>query len=204
VLAVGTAGVLVPVGDEGQLFEAILSMANDAPHADTMRAAALGRVRSHYGIEFLATRFIELAGEVNSSMPEHIINRVAEALNSHGKPVKSSRVLVLGLAYKANVDDDRESPSYVLMGKLKERGAEVFYHDPHIPEIKSKRDHSQWTGKKSVEWNNETIASFDATLISTAHNAVNNHELANWSSLIIDTRNTMCSVNAMSRQAWKA
>ena len=151
-----------------------------------------------------ATRFIELAGEVNTAMPEHIINRVAEVLNSQGKPVKGSRVLVMGLAYKANVDDDRESPSYELMDKLKERGAEVSYHDPHVPEIRLTRDHSQWSGTKSVEWSKEIISSFDVTLISTDHTATNNQELANWSSLIIDTRNAMQDINTKPGQVWKA
>jgi UDP-N-acetyl-D-glucosamine dehydrogenase len=154
-----------------------------------------------YGV---ASRFIELAGEVNTAMPEYIINQVAEALNSHGKSMKGSRVLVLGLAYKANVDDDRESPSYVLMNKLKARGAEVSYHDPHIPEIRQIREHPQWAGTKSVEWTKETIASFDATLISTAHKAVNNQDLANWSELIIDTRNSMKNIETKKNQIRKA
>jgi UDP-N-acetyl-D-glucosamine dehydrogenase len=150
------------------------------------------------------TRFIELAGEVNTTMPEHVINRVAEALNSQGKPVKGSRILVLGLAYKANIDDCRESPSYILMDKLKKRGAEVSYHDPHVPEIRLTREHSQWAGTKSVEWTEETITIYDAVLISTAHKAVNNQELANWSSLIIDTRNAMNNIETKKNQIWKA
>src|SRR6266702_3020094 len=84
------------------------------------------------------TRFIELAGEINSAMPEYVVHRVAEALNAHRKPVNGSKILVLGLAYKPNVDDDRESPSYVLMDLLQDRGAEVSYHDPYVPVIKLK------------------------------------------------------------------
>ena len=101
--------------------------------------------------EGIPTRFIELAGEINTAMPEHVINRVTEALNTHGKPVKGSRVLVLGLAYKANVDDDRESPSYILMDKLKQRGAEVSYYDPYLSEIRPTREHREWEGVRSVE-----------------------------------------------------
>ena len=97
------------------------------------------------------TRFIELAGEVNTAMPEYVVNRVAEALNAGRKAVNGSRVLVLGLAYKPNVDDDRESPSYHLMDLLKRRGAEVAYYDPHVPAIRPSREHSNWAGTASVD-----------------------------------------------------
>lgn len=150
------------------------------------------------------TRFIELAGEVNTAMPEYVINRVVEALNVHGKSVKGSRLLVLGLAYKPNVDDDRESPSYILMDKLKQRGAEVSYYDPYLPKIGLTRKHQHWAGMKSVEWTKKTIASFDAILISTAHDVMNVQELADWSPLIIDTRNAMHKIKTKFRQVWKA
>src|SRR6185369_5299233 len=97
--------------------------------------------------------------------------RVAEALNARRKPINGSRALVLGLAYKANVDDDRESPSYHLMGLLKSQGAEVAYHDPHVPVIRPTREHPHWAGTKSVPWTREALASFDVVLISTAHKA---------------------------------
>ena len=151
-----------------------------------------------------ATRFIELAGEVNTAMPEWVINRVAEALNDHRKPVKGSRVLVIGLAYKANVDDMRESPTFVLMDKLVQRGAEVNYYDPYIPVIRPTREHGHWTGTKSVEWNEANIRGFDAVLISTAHACVSYAELAAWSPLIIDSRNAMAGVAAKPGQVWKA
>src|SRR5216684_4613348 len=99
------------------------------------------------------TRFIELAGEINTAMPEHVVHCVADALNARSKAVKGSRVLILGLAYKPNVDDERESPSYVLMSLLRERGAEVDYYDPYVPVIKPTREHSHFAGKQSVEWN---------------------------------------------------
>ena len=89
------------------------------------------------------TRFIELAGEINTRMPEHVVHRVADALNSQRKSINGSRVLILGLAYKPNVDDERESPSYVLMDLLQERGAEVDYYDPYVPVIKPTREHAQ-------------------------------------------------------------
>lgn len=150
------------------------------------------------------TRFIELAGEVNTAMPEWVVNRVAEALNERARAVKGSRVLVLGLAYKANVDDDRESPSYTLMEKLKHRGAEVSYYDPYVPVIKPTREHPQWAGTKSVAWDQATISGFDAVLISTAHACVNYQELAAWAPVIIDTRNAMAAIPTKPGQLWKA
>lgn len=150
------------------------------------------------------TRFIELAGEINTSMPEYVIHRVTDALNASRKAVKGSRVLVLGLAYKPNVDDDRESPSYVLMDLLRERGADVSYHDPYVPVIRQTREHSHWAGTRSIEWERKTIQEFDAVLISTNHKAVNYQELANWASCIVDTRNAMAGMKAPSGQLWKA
>ena len=101
------------------------------------------------------TRFIELAGEINTGMPVYVVHRVAEALNDRSKAIKGSRVLILGLAYKPNVDDDRESPSYVLMEMLKERGADVSYYDPFVPVVKLTREHPQWAGTRSIAWNRE-------------------------------------------------
>ena len=150
------------------------------------------------------TRFIELAGEINTSMPQFVLSRVAEALNARRKSVNGSRVLVLGLAYKANVDDDRESPSYHLMDLLKQKGAEVAYHDPHVPVIRPTREHPHWAGTKSVAWDRETLASFDVALISTAHKAVNYQQLADWSPCIVDTRNAMAAVKVDAAKVWKA
>ena len=150
------------------------------------------------------TRFIELAGEINTQMPELVVHRVSEALNDAGKAVKGSRVLILGLAYKPNVDDERESPSYVLMTLLSERGAEVQYHDPYVPEIKPTREHSRWAGKKSTEWSQATIGSFDLVLIATNHASVNYEELAEWAPCIVDTRNAMAAIQVAPGQVWKA
>ncbi|HWA29280.1 MAG TPA: nucleotide sugar dehydrogenase [Lacunisphaera sp.] len=150
------------------------------------------------------TRFIELAGEINTGMPEYVVHRVAEALNDRSKPVKGSKVLVLGLAYKPNVDDDRESPSYVLMEMLKHRGAEVSYYDPYVPVIRPTREHPQWAGQKSVGWNRETIAGFDAVLLATNHASVNYQELADWATCVIDTRNAMAGLKSKPGQVWKA
>ena len=150
------------------------------------------------------TRFIELAGEINTAMPDYVVNRVIEALNDRKKSVKGSRILVLGLAYKPNVDDERESPSYVLMESLKSRGAEVAYHDPFVPAIKPTREHAHWAGTKSVAWNRETISGFDLVLIATNHAGVNYGELAQWAACIVDTRNAMAGSATKPGQVWKA
>jgi UDP-N-acetyl-D-glucosamine dehydrogenase len=150
------------------------------------------------------TRFIELAGEINTAMPTYVVNRTAEALNANRKPVNGSCVLVVGLAYKPNVDDDRESPSYVLMDLLGERGADVSYYDPYVAVIPKTREHPHWAGTRSVAWNQETIKSFDAVIIATHHQAINYQELSDWSPCIVDTRNAMVNVKTKSGQVWKA
>ena len=151
-----------------------------------------------------STRFIELAGEVNTAMPEHVVHRVMEALNARKKAVSDSRVLIVGLAYKADVDDMRESPTFKLLDFLKARGARVAYHDPYVPVIGPTREHAEWKGEKSVKWNRKMIAAFDLVLIATAHKSVNYQELADWAELIVDTRNAMSAVKTKPGQVWKA
>jgi UDP-N-acetyl-D-glucosamine dehydrogenase len=151
-----------------------------------------------------STRFIELAGEINTSMPDYVVHRVADALNHQGKAIKGSRILILGLAYKPNVDDERESPSYRLLEKLSQRGADVAYHDPYVPVIRPTREHSQWAGTESVPWDHATIAGFDLIVIATAHACVNYHELAVWAKCIVDTRNAMAAVDVAQGKVWKA
>jgi UDP-N-acetyl-D-glucosamine dehydrogenase len=150
------------------------------------------------------TRFIELAGEINTAMPEYVVHRVVDALNTRNKAVKGSRVLILGLAYKPNVDDERESPSYVLMDLLSERGAELEYYDPYVPVIKATREHPQFAGRKSIEWNRTTIESFDVVLIATNHSCVNYQDLADWAHCIVDTRNAMSGTHVRPGKVWKA
>ena len=150
------------------------------------------------------TRFIELAGEVNTAMPDYVVHRVSDALNDKQKSVSGSKILILGLAYKPNVDDERESPSYVLMEKLQARGAKVAYYDPYVPIIRPTREHAHWTGTKSVEWNRETIAGYDLVLIATNHASVNYTELAGWAKCIVDTRNAMSGIKTEEGQVWKA
>jgi UDP-N-acetyl-D-glucosamine dehydrogenase len=149
------------------------------------------------------TRFIELAGEINASMIDYVVTRVVEALNSQRKSVNGSRLLLVGLAYKPDVDDVRESPTFILMDRLKERGAEVAYYDPHVPVIRPTREHGHWTGTASVAWNADTISAFDAAIICTAHRAINYKELAAWGQCIVDSRNAMAKTPTKSGQVWK-
>ncbi|MCD6339710.1 MAG: nucleotide sugar dehydrogenase, partial [Verrucomicrobia bacterium] len=151
-----------------------------------------------------STRFIELAGEINTRMPDYVVQRVGEALNARGKPISGSRILILGVAYKPDVDDDRESPSYVLMDLLRLRGAELAYYDPHIPVIRPGREHAHWAGMQSVEWTEETIKTFDLVLIATHHRAVDYAQLAEWAPCIVDTRNAMADAPVAPGQVWKA
>jgi UDP-N-acetyl-D-glucosamine dehydrogenase len=118
--------------------------------------------------------------------------------------VNGSRVLVVGLAYKPDVDDDRESPSYKLLEFLKERGADVSYHDPYVPVIKPTREHAHWAGTESVEWDEMTICSFDLVLISTAHACIDYTQLGQWARCIVDTRNAMKGIEVKSGKVWKA
>jgi UDP-N-acetyl-D-glucosamine dehydrogenase len=150
------------------------------------------------------THFVELAGEINRAMPQKVVARLIRALAAQNKKISGANILVLGLAYKANVDDDRESPSYVLMDLLKARGATVSYHDPHVPVIRPTREHPHWAGTKSLKWTLKTVASFDAVLIATAHAAVDYAQLAQWSPLIVDTRNVMAGIKVATGKVWKA
>jgi UDP-N-acetyl-D-glucosamine dehydrogenase len=150
------------------------------------------------------TRFIELAGEINTAMPQYVVQRVAEALNARAKAINGSCILLLGLAYKADVDDMRESPTFILLDLLKKRGAKVAYYDPHVPVIRPTREHAHWTGVTSVVWDQPTVSSFDAVVIATAHKSVNYQQLADWSDCIIDTRNAMASVSVRPQTVWKA
>src|SRR3954451_18248039 len=150
------------------------------------------------------TRFIELAGEINTAMPEFVLHRVADALNHHRKSVNGSKVLVLGLAYKPDVDDERQSPSYSLMSLLMDRGADVEYYDPYVPVIKPTREHSHLAGKQSVEWSQASIGRFDLVLIATNHSSVDYQQLAQWAQCIVDTRNAMGSTETKPGKVWKA
>ncbi|MDA7524432.1 nucleotide sugar dehydrogenase [Verrucomicrobia bacterium] len=131
------------------------------------------------------TRFIELAGEINTAMPDHVISRVADALNDEAKSIKGSRILLLGLAYKPNVDDDRESSSYRLIEKLENKGAKVDYNDPHVPEIRLTRDYSKYAGRKSQE----ISENYDLILVATHHNEYKGYDFSQYQIPVVDTRN---------------
>ena len=134
------------------------------------------------------TRFIELAAEINTLMPEHVVTRVAEALNEHGKALRGSKVLVLGLAYKRDVDDVRESPSVTLIELLQEHGAKVQYHDPFIPSGKPMREHNI-THLRSIPLTPASLKTFDCVLISTDHSEVDYDLVCKHAKLVVDTRN---------------
>jgi UDP-N-acetyl-D-glucosamine dehydrogenase len=134
----------------------------------------------------LHTRFIELAGEINSDMPHWVIGKVTDALNERARSIKNSKVLVLGIAYKKNVDDMRESPSVELMEILRDKGAEVAYSDPHVPVFPKMREHH--FDLKSVSLSAESIASYDVVLLATDHSAFDYDLIQKNAKLIIDTR----------------
>jgi UDP-N-acetyl-D-glucosamine dehydrogenase len=143
----------------------------------------------------ISTRFIELAGQINTAMPRYVVGKLEEALSSHaGKPLSGARVLLLGLAYKKNVADMRESPTFKLMELLEKRGAVTAYHDPHIAEIAPTREHAEFTGRRSVPLNAEALAGFDVVLLSTDHDAVDYDLVAAHAALVVDTRNRMAQV----------
>jgi UDP-N-acetyl-D-glucosamine dehydrogenase len=132
----------------------------------------------------LHTRFIELAGEINTSMPDYVISRVADALNDQGKAIRGSRILIVGLAYKANVDDMRESPSLILIEKLEARGAKVEYNDPYVPIVPHTREHDHLAGRKSQP----ITAEYDCIVIATAHQDYNGTEIAALGIPVVDSR----------------
>jgi UDP-N-acetyl-D-glucosamine dehydrogenase len=154
-----------------------------------------------YGVP---TRFIELAGEVNVSMPEWVIHKTMEALNQAGKPMKGSKILVLGLAYKPDVDDMRESPSLELIELLKERGAKVQYNDPHIPEMPTTREYPHLAGMKSRKLTEKSLAGYDLVLISTNHKAYDYSFVVEHANLVVDTRNATDNVSKGRRKIVKA
>jgi UDP-N-acetyl-D-glucosamine dehydrogenase len=138
----------------------------------------------------VATRFIELAGEVNVDAPRHVVTSLIEALSKkRQRSLSGARILLLGVAYKKNIDDMRESPSLKLFELLQEQGAIVEYYDPFFPEMPPTRQHAQLAGRKSVAWRQDVIESFDAVLIGTDHDDVDYGSLVNWSKLVVDTRN---------------
>jgi UDP-N-acetyl-D-glucosamine dehydrogenase len=149
-----------------------------------------------------ATRFIELAGEINTGMPEYVINRLSHALNERGRAVKGSRVLVLGLAYKKDVDDLRESPSIELIEMLRELGARVDYNDPHIPRTHKGREHD--LQMRSVSLTAANLKKYDAVLIATDHTVYDYDLIVKNSKLVIDSRNACAGLKSPAGRVVKA
>jgi UDP-N-acetyl-D-glucosamine dehydrogenase len=153
----------------------------------------------------LSARFIELAGEINSAMPQHVVTCLAEALDRHsGRALSRSRILVIGLAYKKNVPDIRESPSLKLIELIAERGAEADYHDPLVAEIPKTRAYAALQGRRSVALTERVVASYDAVLISTDHDGIDYAALARWSPLLVDTRNVFARSGVVAAHIVKA
>jgi UDP-N-acetyl-D-glucosamine dehydrogenase len=136
------------------------------------------------------TRFIELAGEINTAMPTHVVEVLEEALKERlGKTLKGAKILILGVAYKKNVDDVRESPAFAIIEILEGKGAATEFYDPHVAEIPHTREHMGLAGRKSVQWDTAMFADFDAALICTDHDEVDYASLVEACKLIVDTRN---------------
>jgi UDP-N-acetyl-D-glucosamine dehydrogenase len=135
-----------------------------------------------------ATRFIELAGEVNTAMPYHVVAAIAEALNNHKKSLKGSKLLILGVAYKKDVDDLRESPTLKIMQILQQRGAQLDYNDPYFPRLHKMR-HYNYENMKSVPLNPQTLGSYDGVVIATDHSSYDYGAIVDASKMVVDTRN---------------
>ena len=135
-----------------------------------------------------ATRFIELAGEINTEMPYHVVNAVASALNDRQKSIKGSKILLLGVAYKKDVDDLRESPSLKLLELLAARGAQLDYNDPYFPQLHKMR-HYDFSNKRSVDLSPTTLASYDCVLIATDHTGYDYDAIVRDAQLVVDSRN---------------
>ena len=137
----------------------------------------------------MPTKFIELAGEINTHMPRYVVNRVSHALNDHHKAIKGSKILVMGIAYKRDIDDMRESPSLKLIELLEEKGAKVDYHDSHIPVIPHTREHDNLSGREGVSL--EGVENYDCVLIATDHTDVAYKDIVKKAKLIVDTRHAI-------------
>ena len=150
------------------------------------------------------TRLIELAGEINTAMPQHVVGCCARTLETVGGKLSGSRVLLLGVAYKADVDDDRESPGYALWKLFEQAGAVVDFHDPHIPVIRPSREHAELDGRASMPLTPENLAHYDLTVLVTAHRAIDYARVAAHARLIVDTRNAFAGLPVDAEKYFKA
>jgi len=152
----------------------------------------------------IATRFIELAGQINTRMPYYVVNKLAEAVDRNGTAFTGSKILMLGIAYKKNVDDMRESPALKLIELIEARGAHVDYFDPYIPVIPMTREHAELAGRRSVALDAAVIASYDAVLIATDHDDVDYKLVVNSARIVVDTRNACEKAGILDKRVVKA
>jgi hypothetical protein len=156
-------------------------------------------IARRYGVN---TRFIELAGEVNTAMPHYVVDRVALALNDSARPLKDSKVCVLGVAYKKDIDDPRESPAFTIMELLQKRGAIVTYNDPHVPVLPRMRHHS--IRGESQELSPEFLRQQDCVLVVTDHSLYDFEEIARHTKVLVDTRNVTAGCDTTDCRVYKA
>ncbi|TPL74289.1 nucleotide sugar dehydrogenase [Mesorhizobium sp. B2-3-15] len=153
----------------------------------------------------LPTRFIELAAEINTAMPRHVVDELAKALDRRcGKALSRSRILIIGLAYKKNVPDIRESPSLRLIELIEEWGGKAEFHDPHVPEIPTTREHMALRGRRSLELTEAVVKDFDAVVVATDHDAIDYKAVADHALLIVDTRNVFGRLGLLRETVVKA
>ncbi|WP_112662967.1 nucleotide sugar dehydrogenase [Microvirga flavescens] len=152
----------------------------------------------------ITTRFIELAGQINTHMPYYVVDRLAEAVDRSGKAFFGSKILILGVAYKKNVDDMRESPSLKLIELIEARGATVDYHDPFIPTLPTTRKHGPLAGRRSFPLDAKTLAAYDAVLIATDHDGVDYKMVVDHAKVVVDTRNACARAGITDEKVVKA
>jgi UDP-N-acetyl-D-glucosamine dehydrogenase len=153
----------------------------------------------------ISTRFIELAGEINTSMPQYVVDRLAHELDRQtGRGLRDAKILILGVAYKKNVEDTRESPAFKLMELIEKRGATTAFHDPYVARIPNLREHPNFSGRQGIALDAKSIGAFDAVLIATDHDDVDYRMLCASAKLVIDTRNACARAGISSGNVVKA
>jgi UDP-N-acetyl-D-glucosamine dehydrogenase len=153
----------------------------------------------------ISTRFIELAGEINTAMPLYVVNKLAESLNVRfGRGLRDAKILIIGVAYKKNIEDIRESPAFRLISLLERRGAKTEFYDPHVKQIPKTRAHPELAGRFSIKWDESTLARYDGVLIVTDHDDIDYAALARNAKLIVDTRNACFSAGVGGENIVKA
>jgi UDP-N-acetyl-D-glucosamine dehydrogenase len=153
----------------------------------------------------ISTRFIELAGEINTAMPKHVVDRLARELDRRaGRGLHGAKILILGIAYKKNVEDIRESPAFKLIELIEKRGAGTDFYDPHVAQIPRTREHPEMAGRRRIAWNAAAIGAYDAVLIVTDHDDVDYAALCKAAKLVVDTRNACARAGVTSDNVVKA